>query len=230
MTFVPLKDTGSRYRTAGQWQSVAATLQREIIFGRLQPRERLVEDEIIERTGASRHAVRRAFDEMSQNGLVVRLPHKGARVRSYTAEEVNDLYELRETLEAKAALRILLPAPAQLIEELAAIQQEHEAASRAGDVVRLFEANNHFHEALYSACGNATLAEAIRLYSTQTHPIRMRSMSDDSWREEAVRQHWRMIEALGKGDNSALAALCLTHIRAPKEFYLSLYRNGGGSV
>ncbi len=213
-------------RAAGLWQNVSEALQREIIFGRLQPRERLIEDEIIERTGASRHAVRRAFDEMAQNGLVVRLPNKGVRVRSYTAKEVEDLYELRETLEAKAALRIALPAPAQLIEELTAIQKEHETASRAGEVVRLFEANNCFHETLYAACGNAALAEAIRLYSMQTHPIRMRRMSDDVWRDEAVHQHWRMIEVLGKSDNQALTELCLAHIRAPKEFYLSLYRDG----
>ena len=215
-------------RASGLWQSVADGLQREIIFGRLQPRERLVEDEIIERTGASRHAIRRAFDEMARNGLVVRLPNKGVRVRSYTVKEVEDLYELRETLEAKAALRIALPAPVTLIEQLASIQQEHDTASRAGEVVRLFEANNRFHETLYGACGNAALAEAIKLYSMRTHPIRMRRMSDDAWRAEAVRQHWRMIEALGKADNSALARLCVAHIQPPKEFYLSLYRDAEG--
>ena len=46
------------------WRHVADVLQRDIIFGRLQPREHLIEDEIMLRIGASRHAVRRSFDEM----------------------------------------------------------------------------------------------------------------------------------------------------------------------
>ena len=52
--------------------AVYGELQRQIIAGQLRSRERLVEDEIIERAGATRHAVRRAFDELERVGLVLR--------------------------------------------------------------------------------------------------------------------------------------------------------------
>jgi len=209
------------------WRHVADLLQRDIIFGRLQPREHLIEDEIMERIDTSRHAVRRAFDEMERNGLIVREPNRGARVRSYTPNEVEDLYEVREILESKAVFRIKLPAPDALIKRLSTIQKSHERASGRGDVVEVFEANNLFHETFYQACGNEALAEAIRLYAMQTHPIRMRLMSDTAWRKKVVQQHWQMIEFLSRADRKALAALCLNHILPPKDFYLSMYRNLG---
>jgi DNA-binding GntR family transcriptional regulator len=215
----------SKPRAAGIWREIADALQRDIIFGRLQPKEHLIEDEIMDSTGTSRHAVRRAFEEMERNGLVIRQPNKGVRVRSYTRKEIEDLYDVREVLETKAAARIRLPASDALIKHLTSIQVKHERASGKGDVVALFETNNHFHETLYEACGNAVLADAIRMYSLRTHPIRMRNMSDKIWRNEAVCQHWSMIKLLSGKDSKALAALCLRHIRHPKEFYLSLYRD-----
>ena len=76
------------------WDAVYRELQRQIIAGQLRPRERLVEDEIIERTGATRHAVRRAFDELERVGLVLRQPNKGVQVRDYSITEVEELYEI----------------------------------------------------------------------------------------------------------------------------------------
>jgi DNA-binding GntR family transcriptional regulator len=215
----------TQLRATGAWLDIANTLQRDIIFGRLQPKEHLIEDEIMARTNTSRHAVRRAFEEMERNGLVIRQPNKGVRVRSYTRKEIEDLYEVREVLEARAAASIRLPVSKDLVDRLTTIQTKHERASDKGNVVELFETNNLFHETLYQACSNAVLAEAIRMYSLLTHTIRMRNMSDKSWRKEAVRQHWAMIKLLSGKDSKALVALCLNHIQHPKEFYLSLYED-----
>jgi DNA-binding GntR family transcriptional regulator len=213
----------TKLRASGAWRDVANDLQDDILFGRLQPRQHLIEDEIMAQTGASRHAVRRAFEELERAGLVVRLPNRGVRVRSYSPEEVEDLFELRETLEMKAALRIKLPAPRELIDALDAIQRRHEQASAVGDVMPMFNANNEFHERLYSACGNQVLAAAIRAYSWQTHPIRMRFITNREGHDRAVEQHWRMIRLLSGHDNQALADLCYDHLQPSKRFYLSLY-------
>jgi DNA-binding GntR family transcriptional regulator len=59
-----------RSRAAGLWRVVFDALQEDIIFGRLQPEQHLVEDEVIARLDASRHAVRRAFEELEQIGLI----------------------------------------------------------------------------------------------------------------------------------------------------------------
>lgn len=180
----------------------------------------------MERFDTSRHAVRRAFDDMQRIGLVVRTSNRGTWVRSYTPEEVEGLYEVRATLERQAALRMSLPSDPALIEDLSRIQRKHQEASQGGDLLQLFRLNNEFHESLFGSCGNPQLAEAIKLYALQTHPIRMRYFPDEDWRNEVIRQHWHMIELLRGSDNEALAKACTGHIEPPKQQYLKLYALG----
>jgi len=210
-------------RQAGEWQRVASAIETEIVFGQRLTREHLVEDELMLRLGASRHAVRRAFDELRRLGLVVSEPNRGTRVRDYTVKEVEDLYQVRETLEVEAALNTPVPCPKGLVPRLVAIQQQHEAASREGRLLDLFAFNNAFHETLYASCGNPTLADAIRTYATQAHPIRSRAFPDEVRRIQAVKDHWAMIACVENGNRRKLASLCRKHLHRPKRDYIRLH-------
>lgn len=210
----------SRKRRPQSWNSVHEALQTEILLARRLPRERLVEDDLILRFEATRHAVRRALDELEDNGLVVRRPNRGVCVRDYSRKEVEDLYEIRIALESLAASRIRLPAEPTLLSELRAIAEAHRDASRGQRYLDLGRLNNIFHERLYSACGNPELSAAIRHYSVMTQPIRAHGFADETLRRTAVDEHWRMIEAMERRSSGALVELCRRHIVGPKTFYL----------
>ena len=64
-----------------QPSGLVLSIKYDIIFGRLRPRERLIEDELALRFGVSRHLIRAAIVELEQLGIVVRRPNKGAMVR-----------------------------------------------------------------------------------------------------------------------------------------------------
>jgi DNA-binding GntR family transcriptional regulator len=202
------------------WDAVFRDMQRQIIAGQLRPRERLVEDEIIARTGATRHAVRRAFDELERMGLVIRQPNKGVQVRDYSIVEVEELYEIRECLETRAAARFNRPASAELTAQLTDIATRHRQASREQRFAEVFSLNNSFHEVLYRAAGNQQLADAILHYTFATHPIRTRAFPSEELREIAIAEHFAMIDAIAQGDGGALAEIIRSHITRPKDFYL----------
>lgn len=202
------------------WDAVYRELQRQIIAGQLRPRERLVEDEIIERTGATRHAVRRAFDELERVGLVLRQPNKGVQVRDYSITEVEELYEIRECLEMRAASHFDRAASPELVAQLTDIATRHREASREQRYAEVFSLNNVFHEVLYRAAGNQQLADAIRHYTFATHPIRTRAFPSEELREIAIGEHFAMIDAISRGAASELAGIIRTHIQGPKDFYL----------
>ncbi len=202
------------------WDTVYRDLQRGIISGQYRPRERLVEDEIIARTGATRHAVRRAFDELERLGLAVRQPNKGVQVRDYSIGEIEELYEIRECLEMRAASRFDRPADAELVAKLTDIATRHRDASRNQHFADVFSLNNAFHEVLYRAAGNQQLADAIIHYTFATHPIRTRAFPNEELREIAITEHFAMIEAIARGAGAELGAIIRTHIQRPKEFYL----------
>ena len=92
---------------------VIRRLEEDIIFGRFAPGSRLVEDTLMSRYGASRHFVRQALFQLERQGIVLREKNIGATVRFYSAEEVRQIYEVREMLTRQAALMIALPAPAE---------------------------------------------------------------------------------------------------------------------
>src|SRR5256885_3613160 len=93
-------------------------LEEDIIFGRFAPGSRLVEDSLMGRYGASRHFIRQALFQLERQGIVLREKNIGATVRFYSADEVRQIYEVREMLTRQAALMIPLPAPKSLIEQL----------------------------------------------------------------------------------------------------------------
>jgi DNA-binding GntR family transcriptional regulator len=202
------------------WDNVYRDLQRGIISGQYRPRERLVEDEIIARTGATRHAVRRAFDELERLGLAVRQPNKGVQVRDYSIGEIEELYEIRECLEMRAASRFGRPASDELVAKLTDIASRHRDASRDQRFAEVFSLNNAFHEVLYRAAGNQQLADAIIHYTFATHPIRTRAFPNEELREIAITEHFAMIDAIARGEGEELGAIIRTHIQRPKEFYL----------
>lgn len=88
---------------------VVARLEEDIIFGRFAPAARLTEDALMSRYGTSRHFVRQALVEAERRGIVRREKNIGATVRFYSAEEVRQIYEVREMLTRQAALMIPCP-------------------------------------------------------------------------------------------------------------------------
>src|SRR5918911_845846 len=157
---------------------VIRRLEEDIIFGRFAPGSRLVEATLMGRYGASRHFVRQALFQLERQGIVLREKNIGATVRFYSAEEVRQIYEVREMLTRQAALMIALPAPADLIAQLTELQRRYCEKADAQDLRGIHEANDAFHVALFSACGNPYLVRSLQDYMNLTLPMRAKNLAD----------------------------------------------------
>jgi DNA-binding GntR family transcriptional regulator len=199
---------------------VIRRLEEDIIFGRFAPGSRLVEDTLMARYHASRHFVRQALFQLERQGVVLREKNIGATVRFYSAEEVRQIYDVREMLTRQAALMIALPAPAALIDELSRLQRQYCIKADAQDLRGIHEANDAFHVALFAACGNPYLVRSLQDYMNLTLPMRAKNLADRDGLELSRRQHDIMIELLRGRDNWALAQLCVEHMQYSKADYL----------
>lgn len=192
----------------------------DIIFGRLAPGTRLIEDNLIARFGVTRHLVRQAFVELERTGIVVREKNKGVAVRSLTPSEVEQIYEVREMLQRQAALRIRLPAPAAVIEQLEKLHREYSEHLRKGNYRGVHEANDAFHLAMFSACGNQYLVESIKHYMWLSLPVRSKKTANFDHAAASERDHEMIIRLMKGTDNWALAQLCVDHLQGAKTAYL----------
>jgi DNA-binding GntR family transcriptional regulator len=172
------------------------------------------------RYGASRHFVRQALFQLERQGIVLREKNIGATVRFYSAEEVRQIYEVREMLTRQAALMIALPAPESLIAELGDLQRQYCARADAQDLRGIHETNDAFHVALFSACGNPYMVRSLQDYMNLTLPMRAKNLADTAGLALSRRQHELMIELLRGRDSWSLAQLCVDHMQFSKSDYL----------
>lgn len=199
---------------------IVRRLEEDIIFGRFAPGSRLVEDTLMARYETSRHSVRQGLFELERQGIVLREKNIGATVRSYSSDEVRQIYEVREMLTRQAVLMIPLPAPPALIDQLRALQDNYCSFADKGDLRGIHEANDAFHLALFGACGNPYLVQSLLSYMKLTLPIRAKNLADTDGLRISQQQHDMMIDMLQRRDSWALAQLCVEHMRYSKSDYL----------
>lgn len=210
----------ARHAPSANLAEVTHDLELEIVLGRIRPRERLVEDELMAKFRAKRHVVRSALNELEQRGLIERRQNKGARVREYTRDEVKALYEFRAELHRLAISKINLPLDDETVARMADLADAHEAACADGRLADVIEHNNAFHDCLFDRCGNPFLATTIRQVGAAANSIRSYRIADPNLLKQAASEHRAMIEAARVGDREELDRLVERHILPSRNLYL----------
>ena len=140
---------------------VAEVLEQDIIFGRLEPHSRIIEEEIAERFGVSRSPVRESIRLLERDGLIVRAERRGARVSPISRRDLDEVYACRVALEgmaaAEAATRHTADGLAQLQAGLVRLRDAHGSQ----DAAQYFDANVAFTDAIHRAADNVTLRRLL---------------------------------------------------------------------
>lgn len=146
---------------------IASQLRDAILGGEINPGDRIRQEEIAERVGASRLPVREALRILEAEGLVEHEPNKGARVPRLSMHEVDVIYRMRERLEP-LALAESLP---HLSEDDHARLEEVQARIEANTDVRTFlDLDREFHLLTYSGCAIDPLNSMVtRLWNSTQH-------------------------------------------------------------
>ena len=201
-------------------ESIVRALEVDIVLGRLYPRERLVEGQLAKRFQTTRHVIRQVLIELERAGLLVHEPNKGATVCEYTADEVNQLYQMREFVEHQAAMLISLPVDAKDYAQVKSICDKHAAAVDQSDMQKIVAANKEFHQAVFRLCGNSFLADVIDEMAKKANLVRFTSSTDLQCLTQARDEHFQILEALKDKDNAALSKICTGHLQPSRRMYL----------
>jgi DNA-binding GntR family transcriptional regulator len=146
---------------------VAAHLREAILGGKLRPGDRIRQEEVAERFGASRLPVREALRILAAEGLTELEPHKGARVPRLTRREVEVIYRMRERLEPLALAESLPRLTAADHDQLGKLQQRIEDN---GDLEKFLDLDREFHLLTYRGCPVEPLNSAVtRLWNSTQH-------------------------------------------------------------
>lgn len=174
-------------------------LREAIVRGDIAPDARLVESDISNAFEMSRGAVRTALIRLEQDGLVVREPHRGARVRRVSDEEAVEILEARAVLEGlavrQAADRIDEAGSARLRRFL---ERQRELLER-GDLLAASDVNAELHAALLELSGHRTATRLINTLSAQTVRYQYRTILIPGRPTASAAEHAAIVEAVIAG-------------------------------
>jgi DNA-binding GntR family transcriptional regulator len=199
---------------------VYEALLRLIAEGALQPGAQLDEQSLSDRLGVSRTPVRGAIARLSQEGLVVNLPYRGAFVRRYSAAELDGLYQVRAALEALAARRAAARLSREELDTIGAILDECAQALEAGNLAAYGQADARFHRALAEASGNPILVETLDSLRLRVQVMRDLANRNPGLRDRTARERPLILDALERRDGEAAAALLEAHIESVRQTVL----------
>jgi DNA-binding GntR family transcriptional regulator len=198
-------------------QSVYDALIDLIVGGELPPGQHMVETELARQLGVSRQPIREALHRMEAEGWVDLRPSQGAFVHVPTDQEVDELLDVRELLEAETARLAARSGSLEQVARLREILAEGQAAIGVDDFGRAVAANDSFHAEVAAIAGNSVLAELagivgrrVQWYYRMVAPARGRG----SWIE-----HREMIDAIQAGDAEWAQLLARRHTERTREAY-----------
>lgn len=220
-----LQDAPGQEGASPQLNAIFHALRRDILLRRLQPRERLTEEELSVRFDAGRYLIRAALNELARIGLVVRRPNRGVVVADYDPKDIEQLYELRGIMQIAAIERMKMPGSPELVAELRDINERYRDGLEDGDLELIADLNASFHRTLFEACSNPYIVDAIERLWQKTAIVHGYSIGVPALARRSYDEHAAMIESLEKGDRARLVDLCLAHMQPALDAMRAQYTN-----
>ncbi|MGB0664731.1 MAG: GntR family transcriptional regulator [Pontibacterium sp.] len=199
---------------------VCQQLVTAIVMGEMLPGQKISEPELARTYGISRGPLREAIRRLEGFRLVERKAHVGARVVKLSAEELIEIYLVREALEGMACRLAAEHMSEPEIEDLRRLLDQHEANIAELDGRSYFqkEGDLDFHYRIVQGSKNQKLREVLggELY----HLVRMYryQFSVSSSRPvRALKEHRQIVDAIEARDPELAEMLMRRHIGAARK-------------
>ncbi|MGW5659886.1 GntR family transcriptional regulator [Streptomyces sp. NPDC003758] len=203
-------------------QQIADALRDEVLAGRLQPGQEFTVKEIAEQYGVSATPVREALVDLSAQGLLDAVQHRGFEVRAYSLDDYRGMIEARSLVTDGIFHRLIEDGVGaghrrsaaddpRRTAALAAVRrrgEEAERAATAGDLNVLIGYDLRFWRELSALYGNPYLADFLHRLRVQSwvcavqHLRRVTDLKGRLWAG-----HTELVDALARRDPAAAHAV-----------------------
>jgi DNA-binding GntR family transcriptional regulator len=193
--------------------------------------QRLSDVALAEQLGMSRTPIRQALERLVQEGLVRSDPRRGFWTRTFTAQDIHEIYELRGALEV-LAVRLAAPRLTQQdlkvhLEELYAVRAELDKHP----VLHFLKVDIGFHMLITRASNNGRLMHSLSLLRSQICMFQMQDTRYPRRMDIALNDHERVLLALLAGNVDEAAECLANHIRNAMEGVLAdIFLEGKESI
>jgi DNA-binding GntR family transcriptional regulator len=199
-------------------------LRESILTFKLVPGTIYNEAAVAADLGLSRTPVREALLRLSSQGLVTFLPRKGFELVRYTPKDVEEIFELRQTIET-AVLRKITRRVSDLetarLEEALAMQR---AAAARGDAFAFMNSDRVFHNLLCEFADNSRLMSIAENFQDLCHLMGTRALTDNGRMAKAIIEHEMIVSAIRQKDPEKAARFMRDHLEKIRTSVLEAFQ------
>lgn len=212
--------SSSAATAASDTNRLVSELRRRIVGHELPPGARLREHALSQEFAVSRGRVRDAFGILEERGLIERIPNKGAVVTRLEADRIQELFEVREFLEA-AIVRLATEraAPETWDRLLDVFGEPLREAVADNDFDAYTAAISEFRSACIAAAENETLKDLLDSLYDRIQGMTRRLVLVPGRAMEGFRQHQEILRAMRDGDADRAERLKRENIRTAREWF-----------
>ena len=192
--------------------SVYESLKAKIEHGDLPSGANLKEIELSKEYLVSRNTVKKALLMLERDTLVSIEPNKGAKVRSYSLEEVLDFLEIRSVLEGFIVRTACIQISDSQLKEMENVLAGMKQDRRNEDLIAYSAKNKVFHGIIYEACPNRTATKLLISLVSQMKKYNTKTILIPGRRDQSLAEHQAIFDALSRHCCDQAESLMTEHI------------------
>jgi DNA-binding GntR family transcriptional regulator len=187
-------------------------LREEILTSTLAPGERLTQEDIAARFGASRQPVRDALRQLEGDGLITMVANAGAWVSKLSERECHEAYQVRERLEPLLLSQSIPNLNDAQITRLSTLVDEMQNTKDVESFLRL---DREFHLLSYAGAEPGMLREFVeRIWNTTQHYRRAFAKLNNFENAEVTHlEHRLILDGIKRRDSESAEQALESHIR-----------------
>ncbi len=173
-----------------------AALRQAILIGDVAPGQRLVEEELAGLLGVTRASLRAALIDLTAEGLVERVPNRGARVRVVSPEEAVAITECRTALEALCAVKAAQSVTDDEAAQLRELGGNLALAVSEGNPLKYSELNRELHRQIGVISGQSVAVSLLERLDAQIVRHQFQLALRPGRPEQSLAEHLAIIDAV----------------------------------
>jgi len=214
------RTVGNKIGKRGSSGELLETLRRRIVDHELPPGTRLREQDLAGEFQVSRARIRDTFGILEERGLIERIPNRGAVVTRLEARRIDELFEVREVLEAQMVRLATEKAPPESWDDMVQLfGPAMKPVLARGDLDAYEDAVHLFRQRCIAAADNDVLEGLLDSLYDRTAVLIRRLVLVPGRAEEGRRQHQGMIAAMRAGKAEEAERLKRENIRSAREWF-----------
>lgn len=184
-------------------------LFNRILRGYYLPGTKLKEEVLAKEFNTSRTPIREILNQLTQDGLVLKEQKKGARVIGFSADDVEEVYQIRKALEVEA---LKYSVPFLSIQGLKDIRSDLLKLQDSDDISAYEKVDAVLHNYFVQGSGKTRLVRILEQLYRLIHEFRCLGFKSPETREIFIRTHLALTDALILRDIDSAVKILEDHL------------------